>query len=90
MGNLCAQCLAETSSHLKKIGVHYETKPSGRVYGTDGTVVDQYPTGRVYDTQGKAYTPSSVKYTEKLAKPLPRATINQSNGMINIPVQRSR
>ena len=89
--SFCGLCLAESPLGSKKIGVHYETKPSGRAYGSDGTVVDQYPTGKVYDMQGKPYAsvaPLSIGRPETFAKPLPRATVNQSDGMISTPNKR--
>lgn len=65
---------------LEKPNVTYEKRPSGRVYGSDGSVYDKLPTGKVYDAQGKAYgsraTPTGS--ASNLAKPLPR--VNTSGG----------
>lgn len=89
IGSLFTLCSAETLLYDQQT-VHYETKPSGRVYGSDGTVKDQYPTGKVYDMQGKPYANSmpAIGRGDTLAKPLPRATINPTNGMINKPHRR--
>lgn len=60
---------------LEKPNVTYEKRPSGRVYGSDGSVYDKLPTGKVYDSQGKAYgtRPQPIGNANNLPKALPRA-----------------
>jgi len=73
---------------LEKPGVTYEKKPSGRVYGSDGSISDPNPTSpnKVYDTDGRAYR-SNVQTmpngANTLAKPLPRANtpVGSSTGV---------
>lgn len=81
---LMANCLAEP---MEKPGVTYEKRPSGRVYGSDGSLTDPKPSApnKVYDSDGKAYhnTQTIPNAANTLAKPLPRATspVGRSTGV---------
>lgn len=93
---LCALLLVTVHSWaepLEKPRVTYEKKPSGRIYGSDGSVYDKLPTGKVYDTQGKAYggnvRQASSGTASSIAKPLPRAnTTGGISGNIRTGVPR--
>lgn len=72
---------------LDKPGVSYEKRPSGRSYGSDGSVRDQ-PLGRVYNSDGKPYnaTPTvraPATGTSTLPQPLPRANPSGSNSGVS-------
>lgn len=89
--HLLVMSLVITSSwaeQLKQPNVMYQIRPSGRMYGSDGSITDPKPSfpNKVYDSDGKAY-PTNLQSlpsgAEGLAKPLPRSTtpVGRSTGL---------
>ncbi len=81
--SLLVMSLAITASWAEKLeqpNVIYQKKPSGRIYGSDGSITDTKPSfpNKVYDSDGKAY-PANLQTipnsADSIAKPLPRTTI---------------